>query len=63
MESAKREHEETHRRELAKRVSEEELERYKETKKAAKEEKIEEAVEEDQTGTDPRVFNNKWMPF
>ena len=48
---------------FAQEVSEEEIERYKETKKAAKEEKIEEAVQEDQTGTDPRVFNNKWMPF
>ena len=48
---------------FAQEVSEEEVERYKEIKKAAKEEKIEEAVQEDQTGTDPRVFNNKWMPF
>ena len=44
-------------------VSEEEIERYKEIKKAAKEEKIEETVQEDQTGTDPRVFSSKWMPF
>ena len=48
---------------FAQEVSEEEIERYEEIKKAAKDEKIEEAVQEDQTGTDPRVFNNKWMPF
>ncbi len=48
---------------FAQEVSEEEIERFKEIKKAAKEEKIEEVVQEDQTGTDPRVFSNKWMPF
>jgi len=44
-------------------VSQEEIDQYKEIKKAAKEEKIEQAVQVDQTGTDPRAFNNKWMPY
>jgi hypothetical protein len=44
-------------------VSQEDLEKYKEVKKAVKKEKIEKAVQEDQTGTDPRVFSNKWMPY
>jgi hypothetical protein len=48
---------------FAQDVSQEEIEQYKEIKKAAKEEKIEQAVQEDQTGTDPRVFSNKWMPY
>lgn len=44
-------------------VSKEEIEKYKEIKKAAKKEKVEKAIQEDQTGTDPRSFSNKWMPF
>lgn len=44
-------------------VSQEELEKYKEAKKAAKKEKIVKAVKEDQTGTDPRSFSDKWMPY
>jgi len=40
-----------------------EIEKYKEVKKAAKEERIEEAVKEDATGNDPRAFSNKWMPL
>jgi len=44
-------------------VSKGEIERYKEIKKAAKGQRIEEAVQEDQTGTDPRAFTNKWMPY
>jgi hypothetical protein len=44
-------------------VSQEEVEKYKEVKKAAKKEKVAKAVKEDATGTDPRVFNNKWMPY
>ena len=48
---------------FAQEVSQEEIDRYTELKKAAKDEKIDEAVQEDQTGTDPRVFNNKWMPY
>jgi hypothetical protein len=44
-------------------VSQEELEKYKEIKKEVKKEKIEKAVKEDQTGTDPRSFTDKWMPF
>ena len=44
-------------------VSPEALDEYSELKKAAKEKKIEEAVQEDKTGTDPRAFTDKWMPF
>jgi hypothetical protein len=44
-------------------VSKEEIEKYEEVKKAAKNEKIEKAVQEDQTGTDPRSFSDKWMPY
>ena len=44
-------------------VSQEEIEKYKETKKAAKEERVSEATEADATGNDPRVFSNKWLPF
>jgi len=45
------------------RVSKEEIEKYKEIKKAAKKEKVEKAAKEDKTGTDPRVFSDKWMPY
>jgi len=48
---------------FAQEVSQEEIDRYAELKKAAKDEKIDAAVQEDQTGTDPRSFSNKWMPF
>jgi hypothetical protein len=44
-------------------VSKEEIEKYKEIKKAAKNEKIEKAHKEDATGTDPRSFSDKWMPY
>jgi len=44
-------------------VSKEEIEEYEETQRAAKKGKIEKAVKEDQTGTDPRSFSNKWMPY
>jgi hypothetical protein len=48
---------------FAQEVSDEEIERYKEIKKAAREEKVEAVVEQDKTGTDPRVFADKWMPY
>ena len=44
-------------------VSNEEVEKYKEVKKVAKKEKVAKAVEQDATGTDPRVFSDKWMPY
>jgi hypothetical protein len=44
-------------------VSKEEIENYKEIKKAAKTEKVETAAKKDATGTDPRVFSDKWMPY
>jgi len=50
-------------KQASKDVSKEEIEKYKEIKKAAKKKKIEKGVKEDQTGTDPRAFSNKWMPY
>jgi hypothetical protein len=44
-------------------VSKDEVEKYKEVKKAAKKEKVEKAAKQDATGTDPRVFSDKWMPY
>jgi hypothetical protein len=44
-------------------VSQEEIEKYEEVERAAKKERIDEAAESDSTGTDPRVFANKWMPY
>jgi hypothetical protein len=44
-------------------VSQENVERFKEIKKAAKTEKIEKVAKQDATGTDPRVFSDKWMPY
>jgi hypothetical protein len=44
-------------------VSQEQVEEFKEVKKAAKEAKVAKAVKQDATGTDPRVFSDKWMPY
>lgn len=44
-------------------AAQEEIEKYEEMQQLAKEQRIEAAVQEDQTGTDPRSFSNKWMPF
>jgi hypothetical protein len=44
-------------------VSQEEIEAFKDAKKAAKKERVEEALQQDKTGNDPRVFANKWTPF
>jgi len=44
-------------------VSKEKVEKYKEVKKAAKKEKVEKVAKQDATGTDPRVFSDKWMPY
>ncbi len=44
-------------------VSQEEIEKYRELKEAEKKEKVETAVQEDQTGTDPRAFSTKFMPL
>jgi hypothetical protein len=44
-------------------VSQEEIEKYKEAKEAAKADRIDGAVEGNKTGTDPRDFSLKWMPF
>jgi hypothetical protein len=48
---------------LEKEFSELDLEKYKELKKAARNARVEKAVEQDATGNDPRVFSNKWMPY
>jgi hypothetical protein len=44
-------------------ASQEEVVRFKETKDLAREKRIDAAVQENQTGTDPRDFSLKWMPF
>ena len=44
-------------------VSQEEIERFKEARRAARETRIDEAVQENKTGTDPRDFSLKWMPY
>ncbi len=44
-------------------ASQQEIEKYEELKKAATKERIDQVVEQDQTGNDPRVFSNKWLPF
>ena len=44
-------------------ASPQEIEKYEELKDAAKKERIDQALDQDQTGNDPRVFANKWMPF
>jgi hypothetical protein len=44
-------------------VSSEEVENFQETQRAAREERIEKAVESNKTGTDPRDFSLKWMPY
>ena len=43
--------------------SEEEIQKYEEMREVAKEKRIDTAVQENQTGTDPRDFSLKWMPF
>jgi hypothetical protein len=45
------------------RSSEEEIEKYEEMREMAKEKRIDAAVQENKTGTDPRDFSLKWMPF
>jgi hypothetical protein len=44
-------------------VSKEVVEKYTEIKKAAKKEKIVKVAKQDATGTDPRVFSDKWTPY
>jgi len=43
--------------------SQEQIEQYEELERLAKEQRVDAAVQEDQTGADPRSFSNKWMPF
>jgi hypothetical protein len=43
--------------------SEEEIEKYEEMQEIVKEKRIDAAVQENKTGTDPRDFSLKWMPF
>ncbi len=44
-------------------VSQDDIEQYEELKELAKEQRIDAAVQENKTGTDPRDFSLKWMPF
>ncbi len=44
-------------------VSQEEMERYEDAKKAARNQRVERGVEENETGTDPRSFANQWAPL
>ena len=44
-------------------VSQEDIERFEDAKKAAKQERVNKAAAQDATGNDPRVFSNKWMPY
>ena len=41
----------------------EEIVRYEEAKRVAKEQRIDAAVQGNKTGTDPRDFSLKWMPY
>ncbi|MEE9118989.1 MAG: hypothetical protein V3U02_10410 [Calditrichia bacterium] len=45
------------------KVSQEEKDKYNEIKKAAADEKLKKEIEENETGNDPRAFNDKWTPF
>lgn len=45
------------------KVSQEEKDKYNEIKKAADDEKLEKEIKKDETGNDPRAFNDKWTPF
>jgi hypothetical protein len=44
-------------------VSSGKIEKFDEIQRAAKEERIEKAVKSNKTGTDPRDFSLKWMPY
>ena len=44
-------------------MSQLDVEKFEEVKKAARNERVATAVKQDATGTDPRVFSNKWMPY
>jgi hypothetical protein len=48
---------------VAQDISSEQIATFTEVKQAVKTAKIEEAVQQDQTGTDPRAFTDKWMPY
>jgi len=45
------------------KISQEQIDQYKEVKKAAKDVQKAENVEANETGNDPRAFSNKWTPF
>jgi hypothetical protein len=44
-------------------ISQVDVEKFEEVKTAARKERVVTAVKQDATGTDPRVFSNKWMPY
>jgi hypothetical protein len=43
-------------------VSQEEIDRHNEVKKAARQEAVSDVIEQDGTGNDPRAYANKWTP-
>ncbi len=43
-------------------VSQGEIDNFKDVKKAARNQRVEENIEGNKTGTDPRDFSLKWMP-
>jgi hypothetical protein len=47
---------------LAQEVSQDEIDKHNEVKKAAKDAVVEAVLEQDGTGNDPRAFANKWTP-
>jgi len=44
-------------------ASPEQVEQFKDLQETANQERIQGQVKKDETGTDPRVFSNKWMPY
>jgi hypothetical protein len=44
-------------------VTQEEIERLENARKAARKQRIEKGVEENETGTDPRSFALQWSPY
>jgi len=44
-------------------MTHQEIERFEDAKKAARQDRVEKAAKQDATGNDPRVFSNKWMPY
>jgi len=54
---------ETSQQEPESQVPQESIDEFNQAREAAEQQRVEVAVETDQTGTDPRAFTNKFMPF